>query len=65
MYTIEQLNALEEAIAQGALEVEYNDKRIRYRSLDEMQRIVNSMKKALGLRAKVTRVYPKHSKGLD
>ncbi len=35
----EQLSNLHDAIAEGALEVEFQGKKIRYRSLDEMRRI--------------------------
>ena len=48
-YTIQQHDALEDAISQGILEVEYSDKKVRYRSLDEMIRILNLMKSQLGL----------------
>lgn len=48
-FTIEQHDALEAAIGQGALKVEYGDKRVQYRSLDEMIRILNLMKSQLGL----------------
>ena len=35
----EQLSNLQNAIAEGALEVEFQGKRVKYRSLDEMRRI--------------------------
>ena len=72
-FTTEKLQALEEAIGEGVLKVKYSDKEVEYRSLDEMYRIRNSMRKSLGLcpapknaglfggsRAKM-----EHSKGLD
>lgn len=43
------LQALEEAIATGALEVQYTDKRVKYRSLAEMKQIRSMMKRELGL----------------
>lgn len=43
-YTLEQITILETAIAQGALTVEYADKKVTYRSLDEMLRILSIMK---------------------
>lgn len=66
-YTIEQITALKEAIAQGALEVQYADKRITYRSLDEMNRILQQMQEELGLARPVSsRIsYPSFNKGLD
>jgi len=48
-FTREQLDILEAAIAQGALDVNYGDKRVTYRSLNEMMRTRDLMKKELGL----------------
>jgi hypothetical protein len=48
-FTKEQLDILEAAIAQGALDVNYGDKRVTYRSLNEMMRTRDLMKKELGL----------------
>jgi len=42
-----QYQALCDAIAEGALEVQYSDKRIKYRSLDEMLKIKSMMQKDL------------------
>ena len=39
MYTQEQLDILNNAIAQGALTVKYADKEVTYRSLSEMMQI--------------------------
>ncbi len=50
-YTIEQYNALQAAIAEGALSVRYADKSVTYRSLDEMMRILKHMSTELGLNA--------------
>lgn len=47
-YTQTQLTALEEAFAQGVLEVQYSDKKVTYRSLDEMKQIIETIKKSLG-----------------
>lgn len=46
-YTLEQYQTLSDAIATGALEVEYGDKSVKYRSLDEMIRILQLMKNCL------------------
>lgn len=43
----EQLESLQCAIAEGALEIEFQGKKIRYRSLDEMRRIENSLKRQI------------------
>ena len=46
-YTIEQYNALNEAIALGALKVQYGDKNIEYRSIDDMIRLQIAMQNCL------------------
>ena len=43
------LDALEDAIKQGVEEVRYSDKTVRYRSLDEMMKLRDIMRKDLGL----------------
>ena len=63
-WTQEMLTALEEAIAKGVLIVRYQDKEIRYRSLDEMMKIRNEMRKSLGLVDKGGRLRAKTNKGL-
>jgi hypothetical protein len=65
-FTSEQLQKLEEAIAQGALRVKYSDKEVQYRSLDEMMRIRDMMRKALNVNSDQypNRIYPTVSKGL-
>lgn len=47
-YTEEQLASLDRAIAEGALIVQYRDKKIEYRSLNEMLRIRALMASDLG-----------------
>jgi len=42
-YTQAQLDALKRAIAAGVTEVDYNGRRVKYRSLAEMQRIAELM----------------------
>lgn len=49
LYTIEDYRALKVAIAQGAREVWYGDKRVAYRTLEEMLRILDMMESELGL----------------
>jgi hypothetical protein len=49
-WTTEQLAALEDAIAQGALRVRYADKEVEYRSLAEMMQLRDNMQTALSLR---------------
>lgn len=71
-FTTERLQALEEAIAEGALRVKYSDKEVEYRSLEEMLKIRDTMRKALCLNKKSSktglfggkRAKMEHSKGL-
>ena len=46
-FTQDDLDAIRRAIATGELEVEYADRRVRYRSIDELlkaeQRILNAL----------------------
>lgn len=72
-FTQAQLDALESAIADGALKVKYSDKEVEYRSLEEMLKIRDTMRNDLGLN-KVSscgkglfggrRLKIQHSKGL-
>jgi hypothetical protein len=64
IFTQEQYTALCAAIAQGVLKVEYGDKKIEYRSLNEMMRIKTQMENALGIGKRRTK-YAQHSKGLE
>lgn len=65
-YTQAQHDALEGAIAIGALKVKYDDgKEVEFRSLREMNIILSQMKKSLGLiDTGPVRHYPHHDKGL-
>jgi hypothetical protein len=63
-YTSDDLNTLKAAIAQGVREVEYADKKITYRSLDEMLKIQRLMEKELGLNNGGGRVIADFSNGL-
>jgi hypothetical protein len=47
-FTLDQLDALDAALAQGVLEVEYADKRVKYRSLSEMLEMRRLMASVLG-----------------
>lgn len=42
-YTREQYQALQDAIAEGALTVQFGERRITYRSVDDMIRIMRLM----------------------
>lgn len=71
-FTQENLNLLEQAIVDGVKKVKYSDKEIEYRSLDEMIKLRNMMKKELCISTSKTnkglfggrRINAKHSKGL-
>lgn len=47
-FTQEQLDAICAAYAEGVLTVKYADKEVTYRSLTDMERIINKIKEALG-----------------
>lgn len=46
-YTIEQYDALKEAIASGATSIAYGDKTVSYRSLSEMKELVRMIEDEL------------------
>lgn len=48
-FTSDQLTALDSAIAQGALSVQFADRRVTYHSLAEMMRLRDLMRSELGL----------------
>jgi hypothetical protein len=63
-YTQADLDALNKAIATGVTEVEYRDRKVRYRSLEEMLRLRDLMKAEISpasgdrvQRAKFSRIY--------
>lgn len=63
-FTQTQLDALETAIAEGTLKVEYGDKKVEYRSLNEMIRIRDIMRSQLGQIANPRRTLGFYSKGI-
>jgi hypothetical protein len=67
MFTQDQLNILDDAIAQGALIVKYADKEVEYRSLLEMMQVRDLMMKELNPSGNVEprgRKYAQFSNGL-
>lgn len=46
-YTQTQLDALKDAAAKGVLEVEYDNQRVKYRSLTEMLRMISIIEREL------------------
>lgn len=61
-WTQAQLDTIEAAIAQGATSVEYDGKKVEYRSLTDMMRVRDLMRKSLGQTGS-TRIFTEHSKG--
>lgn len=65
-FTQDQLDAIEEAIASGTLEVQYSDKKITYRSLNDLLRTRDLIARKLGqANATNARLYPELSKGTE
>lgn len=64
-FTSEQLSALKSAYARGVSEATLPDgSRIRYRSLEEMERVIRRIEDDLGINdRRVNVVYPTHSRG--
>lgn len=59
MYTIEQLNLLEEALAKGERRVTFADKTVEYRSIDELKAAIQVVKKELDRLNAQTGLWPK------
>ena len=62
-WTQADLTALEEAIAQGVQEVEYNDRKVKYRSLNAMLQTRELIRKNLGLSKRGARILCEAKKG--
>lgn len=58
-----QLDALNAAIAKGVTELQMGQERVRYRSIDEMLRIVAMLERKLG-RPRIAALTPTYSKGV-
>lgn len=65
-WTQTDLDAIEAALVNGTTTVKYSDKQVTYRSIDELIRVRELIRKDLGLtNAASGRVYASHSKGLN
>ncbi len=64
MFSEAGLAAIEEAIAGGYLEVEYDDKRVKYRSLAELLQVRDLIRSKLGS-GTVTRRYVSFKRDTD
>ena len=62
-WTIEDLTKIESAIAEGVRIVEYQDRKVEYRSLKDMLATRDIIKTSLGLKQKTTRILASHNKG--
>jgi hypothetical protein len=58
-YSTNDLTAVQRAIAKGELEVEFSDRRVRYRSIDELIKAESRISQALrtGNRQKQSKLY--------
>lgn len=63
-YTVQQVQALENALASGAKSVQYGDKKVDYQSAADMRVQLDKMKAELGIGSPARRVFVGHSKGL-
>lgn len=64
-WTVADVALLEAAIKKGARKVQYQDKMVEYRSLNEMYAVLRDMKEKLGLTRKSGRVFAEYDKGHD
>ena len=62
-WTNEDLKRIEDAIAQGVLRVEYNDRTVVYRSLNELKQARTLIRRSLGLEKRGGRLLCDSSKG--
>lgn len=63
-WTLEDLKAIENAIASGALKVEYNDRTVTYRSINELMKARTLIRRCLGLEKRGGRILCGSSKGI-
>lgn len=64
MFTLEQLQAMENAAAKGILEVRVGDKLIRYQTLTELLNAIKLARSDLNLVvSKPTRIYMQYERG--
>lgn len=58
------LDSINKAIASGALTVEFSDRKVTYRSFNEMLKTKQLIEKELGLnKNKIKKITPSYSKG--
>ena len=65
-YTQTQLSAIQEAYARGVLEAWLPDgSRIKYRSLDEMERVIDKMKADIATPTHTNVAHPRYKSGFQ
>ena len=65
-WTVERYDALTEAIALGALEMEYDGKKVKYRSLSQMMVLRHQAERELGLTTRRSGAhYPGYKDGTE
>ncbi len=65
-WTLEQLAALEEAVASGALEVKYADRTVKYQTTSDLLRVLTMVRRELGVTDNCERRrFASFSKGLE
>jgi hypothetical protein len=63
-WTADDREALKRAIGEGARVVSYGDRRVEYRSLDDMWDILDAMDEELGARKRARRILATPSNGI-
>ena len=64
-FTHDDLKKLDDAIKQGVTQVDYNDRSVRYRSINEMLKIKQHIQQELGINNRgPQRVYASTRKGI-
>ena len=63
-YTLKDVERLRAAIGKGVQEVQYQDKKVKYNSIDDMLKALRMMEQELGLKKRSSRVLAEHDKGL-
>ena len=63
-FTLQDLTSIEAAIATGALRVEYNDRTVVYRSMNDLLKAREVIRRALGLIKRGGRILCSSSKGI-
>ena len=63
-FSASDVEKLKDSIKRGVQRVEYQDKTVVYRSMDDMLKALRLMEEELGLKEKSSRVLAESSKGL-